>query len=335
VLGAWYDGRGSANPDFEEIADKCQWWELGNVTLSDGTYPMQRLWSNASSYCVVAHRPTVSRLAVSGGPVAGGTAVTVDGTQLLGGSVMFGTVPAAGSCTPTSCVVQSPPGSLGIVDVRVTTSGGQSANSLADRFSYNIGPGEVTAANGHCLKDAHSSALNGNKIDIWTCANGRLGQIWLLAGNHSLRVVGKCLGLTGLRSGARAVLAGCARRAGQYWQVESASAGLVEYRNPASRLCLTDPGNSTANGTAVGSGPALTRLASIGPPPSGAFVTVGQPVIEVNVPMSPRGSPRAQRARRAGHRRDRAARRRRERAVHRPLPQGSDRRARRRAASDP
>lgn len=251
VLGAWYDGPGSANPDGEEVADKCQWYELGNVTLPDGIYSMQRLWSNASSYCVLAHRPTVSRLATSGGPVAGGTAVTVDGTQLLGGSVMFGTVPATGSCTSTSCSVQSPPGSLGVVDVSVTTSGGQSATSPADRFSYNIGPGQVTVANGRCLNDAHSSTRNDNKIDIWACANGRLGQVWLLAGNHSLRVVGRCLGLASLNSGARAVLAGCARRAGQYWQVEQASGGLVEYRNPASGLCLTDPGNSTANGTAV------------------------------------------------------------------------------------
>src|SRR5262249_60932343 len=51
VHGAWYDGPGSANPDFEEIADKCQWYKLGNVTLPGGTFLMQRLWSNASSYC--------------------------------------------------------------------------------------------------------------------------------------------------------------------------------------------------------------------------------------------------------------------------------------------
>lgn len=251
VRGAWYDGKGSANPDREEIADKCEWFDLGNVTLPNGTYSMQRLWSNASSLCVLGHRPTVSGLSTSGGPVAGGTQVTVNGTQLLGGSVTFGTLPATGSCTPASCSVMSPPGSLGVVDIHVTTGAGQSATIPADRFSYNVGPGQVTVANGRCLNDAHSSTSNGTKIDIWTCANGRLGQIWLLAGNHSLRVVGKCLSLAGLYSGAKAELASCAGRASQYWQAKPASAGLVEYRNPASGLCLTDPRNSTTNGTAI------------------------------------------------------------------------------------
>lgn len=251
VLGAWYDGPGSTNPDGQEIADKCQWYQLGDITLPDGVFLMQRLWSNGGSYCALAHRPTVSRLTTSGGPVTGGTAVTIDGTQLLGGSVTFGTVPAAGSCAPTSCTVQSPPGSLGVVDVRVQTSGGQSTIVPADRFSYNVGPGRVAAANGRCLNDAHSSTSNGNKIDIWTCANGRLGQTWLLTGYHSLRVVGRCLSLAGLYRGAKAVLAACAGLASEHWQAEPASAGLVEYRNPASGLCLTDPGNSTTNGTAV------------------------------------------------------------------------------------
>lgn len=251
VHGAWYDGPGSTHPDNEEIADKCQWFDLGNVTMPDATFLMQRLWSNGGSYCALAHRPTVSGLPTSGGPVAGGTPVTVDGTQLLGGSVTFGTIPATGSCTPTSCTVISPPASLGVVDVRVSTSGGQSTIVPADRFSYNFGPGQVTAANRHCLNDAHSSTSNGNKIDIWTCANGRPGQIWLYTGYHSLRVVGRCLSVTGLYRGARAVLAGCAGLASEHWQVEPASAGLVEYRNPASGLCLTDPGNSTANGTAI------------------------------------------------------------------------------------
>jgi Ricin-type beta-trefoil lectin domain/IPT/TIG domain len=251
VRGAWYDGPGSANPDGDEIADKCQWFELGNVTMPDGTFLMQRLWSNGGSYCALAHRPTVTGLTMSGGPAAGGTAVTVDGTQLLGGSVTFGTVPATGSCTPTSCTVQSPPGELGVVDVRVSTSGGQSTILPADRFSYNVGPGQVAAANRHCLNDAHSSTSIGNKIDVWTCANGRLGQIWLYTGYHSLRVVGKCLSVAGLYREAKAVLAGCAGRPSEHWLAEPASAGLVEYRNPASGLCLTDPGNSTTNGTAV------------------------------------------------------------------------------------
>jgi serine protease len=251
VHGAWYDGPSSANPDGQEIADKCSWFELGTVTLPNGPYAMQRLWSNASSTCVLARRPSVTGLSAQSGPTAGGTSVTITGARLLGGSVTFGAQPAAGTCAPTSCTVKSPPGSLGVVDVRVSTSGGQSTASAADRFSYDIGPGQITGANGHCLADAHGSASNGNKIDIWACVTGRIGQVWLLRGDHSLRVVGKCLGLTGLFSGARAVLASCAGQADEYWQARSVSAGLVEYVNPASGLCLTDPHDSTTNGTAI------------------------------------------------------------------------------------
>jgi len=84
--------------------------------------------------------PAVTGVSPSSGPAAGGTAVTVTGSGLSGGSVSFGSAPASGvSCSATSCTAISPAGS-GMVNVTVKTSGGTSATSAADQFTYQATP---------------------------------------------------------------------------------------------------------------------------------------------------------------------------------------------------
>ena len=82
--------------------------------------------------------PAVTGIAPSTGPLAGGTTVTITGTDLLGAaSVHFGA--ALGtivSGTDTQLVVISPAGAAGIVDITVTTVGGTSATSADDEFTY-------------------------------------------------------------------------------------------------------------------------------------------------------------------------------------------------------
>jgi streptogramin lyase len=81
--------------------------------------------------------PTVTSISPTSGSDAGGTSVTVTGTNLAGGSIAFGVEIASGaSCTATSCTVASPRGGAGPVDVRVTTAGGTTARTSADRFTY-------------------------------------------------------------------------------------------------------------------------------------------------------------------------------------------------------
>jgi streptogramin lyase len=84
--------------------------------------------------------PAVTAVSPATGPTDGGTAVTVSGTDLAGGSVWFGTAAASGSCSATSCTVTSPQSGAGIVHVRVSTAGGLSAKTAADRFTY-VGSG--------------------------------------------------------------------------------------------------------------------------------------------------------------------------------------------------
>lgn len=83
--------------------------------------------------------PTVSAVSPASGSTAGGTMVTVTGTDFTAGvTVDFGSAPATdvtvGSATSVSAV--SPAAAAGTVDVTVTSSGGTSATSAADRFTY-------------------------------------------------------------------------------------------------------------------------------------------------------------------------------------------------------
>jgi hypothetical protein len=83
--------------------------------------------------------PTITAVAPSEGPEAGGTAVTITGTHLTGATVVkFGSADATGIAVNgegTQITAASPSGG-GTVDVIVTTPGGTSATTDLDRFSY-------------------------------------------------------------------------------------------------------------------------------------------------------------------------------------------------------
>jgi hypothetical protein len=83
--------------------------------------------------------PTVTSLSAISGPLGGGTVVTITGTGFSGATaVLFGGDVATSFTvnSSTSITATSPAGSAGTVDVRVTTIGGASATSAADRFTY-------------------------------------------------------------------------------------------------------------------------------------------------------------------------------------------------------
>jgi hypothetical protein len=112
------------------------------ITTPSGTSTV----STADQY-VYAPVPTVSGVSPLAGPLAGGTALAVTGTGFNSATaVMFGTTPAATYLvtSPTHMAVTSPAGTVGVVDVIVTTPGGTSATSAADGFTYVAAPA-VTA----------------------------------------------------------------------------------------------------------------------------------------------------------------------------------------------
>jgi IPT/TIG domain-containing protein len=95
-----------------------------------------------------AAAPTISSVSPNSGPKAGGTVVTITGTNFTGATtVKFGSNAAAGFTvnSPTSITATSPAAAIpGTVDITVTTSSGTSFTSPNDHFAY-LGPPTVSS----------------------------------------------------------------------------------------------------------------------------------------------------------------------------------------------
>jgi hypothetical protein len=86
--------------------------------------------------------PSVASLSPSSGPQAGGTTITIAGSNFSGATaVRFGALASgAFSVNSASSITAVAPAGSGTVDVSVTTAGGTSALSAADRFTYTAPP---------------------------------------------------------------------------------------------------------------------------------------------------------------------------------------------------
>ena len=188
-------------------------------------------------------RPVVTGISPTSGPAAGGTSVTVTGTNLTGGTVAFGPNAATGvTCGATSCTTTSPAGT-GTVDVEVTTTAGTSAATSADQFTYTSAPlpsGPIKSGFARkCVDDLAGRTVNRNPIVIFTC-NGAGQQKWTVETNGTLTntVNGKCItvGNGGRFNGTPIVLYACNGSQAQVWK---ATGGHLV--NPASGKCMTAP----------------------------------------------------------------------------------------------
>ncbi|HEX3565501.1 MAG TPA: IPT/TIG domain-containing protein, partial [Acidimicrobiales bacterium] len=129
--------------------------QLGNGSTTDASTPavlggVANVTSAAAGgYQVVLAGqavPTVTKVSPSAGSSAGGSTVTITGTNLTGATTVdFGTAAASGVTvvSPTSLTAVVPPGT-GTVDVTVTNAGGASATSAVDNYTYQDVP-TVTA----------------------------------------------------------------------------------------------------------------------------------------------------------------------------------------------
>jgi hypothetical protein len=86
--------------------------------------------------------PSVVSLTPNNGPTAGGTSVTIAGTNFTGATaVKFGAAAAASfSVNSATQVTATSPSGSGIVDITVTAPSGTSVISAADRFAYTTPP---------------------------------------------------------------------------------------------------------------------------------------------------------------------------------------------------
>lgn len=99
--------------------------------------------SPVKAFSTLAEVPAVTTVDPGKGPAAGGTAVTITGTDLSGATAVdFGSSNpgAITSNTASQITVTTPPGTPGTVDVTVTTAGGTSAISAVDEFTYVVPP---------------------------------------------------------------------------------------------------------------------------------------------------------------------------------------------------
>jgi len=97
------------------------------------------------SYIYIAPPPTVTSITPTLGMTAGGTSVSITGTNFTGATgVKFGSTSATSfTVNSESSITAVSPAGVGTVDMTVTTPAGTSATSFADRFSY-VPPPTVT-----------------------------------------------------------------------------------------------------------------------------------------------------------------------------------------------
>lgn len=112
---------------------------------------------------VAAAEPTVTSVSPSKGPRAGGTVVTVNGTNFIGvKKVLFGTKPGTSVkvTSTTTLTAVAPAASLGVVDVRVVSSTGTSPASDTDKFTY-LAPPTITG-----LSTARGTTGGGTMVTV-------------------------------------------------------------------------------------------------------------------------------------------------------------------------
>ena len=124
--------------------------------------------------------PTVSGVSPSEGPAAGGSSVTITGTNLQNASAVdFGTtsVTSFTSDATGQIVLNSPAHAAGTVDVTVLTAGGTSATSTSDQFTYvsapsvsGVSPSSGSTAGGTSVTITGTNLQNASAVDFGTAA---------------------------------------------------------------------------------------------------------------------------------------------------------------------
>jgi len=252
TLSAWIDTGDAISGG--EVADKCAWggslWNqtpadpFGNVTLSTGSFAMQSLWSNVKHSCVMAGKlpfkvtPLGNQTSTTGKPVS----VQVHAATTPASALTFGAAGLPGGVSinsKTGHIGGTPNVTAGTFTVKITVSYYDGSQSFS--FTWKVGSpaGPVKGYASKCVDDAGGHTTNGNKIDISTC-NGKSQQRIVFFPSGELTVLGKCI--TGTSS---AFLEPCKAATSQIWTRHADGAYVLK----ANGECLTDPGNSTKDGT--------------------------------------------------------------------------------------
>ncbi len=206
---------------------------------------------NPGSYDLTAglayHLPAIRASDSDTGPTARPESLTFSATGL----------PAGMSISPSTAVISgTPAASDATVKVTVQDEAG-AGSAITFRIaavrsplgSYHGAPGEVRLDLAQmCLDERGGQTGKGNPVQVWRCTGDR-AQRWefqpgaMPGGTGELMLDGRCLDIEGqaTRAGSVAGLWPCTGEANQQWLI-TGDAG--ELYNPASRMCLNDPGGA-------------------------------------------------------------------------------------------
>jgi len=106
----------------------------------------------------------------------------------------------------------------------------------------------TSGVSGKCADDSSSSTTAGNKIDSYTC-NSSGAQDWTLAADGELQVLANCATIAATTADSLVELEPCTDAVTQKWAVGPSGAWVEATDAGTSQLCLSDPSNSTTNGT--------------------------------------------------------------------------------------
>jgi GH25 family lysozyme M1 (1,4-beta-N-acetylmuramidase) len=109
----------------------------------------------------------------------------------------------------------------------------------------------VSGIAGYCASDWHGARVALGGVTLRGCG-ASTATPWIIEPDGAIGAGGRCLGLNGGRTtpGTAVRLGRCHRSAGQVWQV-SGGPGGVRLLNPASGLCLGDPGDRARAGNVL------------------------------------------------------------------------------------
>ncbi|MGE4276270.1 MAG: Ig-like domain-containing protein [Lawsonibacter sp.] len=129
--------------------------------------------------------PAVTSVSPASGTTAGGTSVTITGTNFTGATeVMFGTTAAASYTvnSATQITATSPAYAAGAVDITVTTVGGTSATSANDQFTFVSAPEINIQGNGTSIAsgDSTPSETDHTNFGSVAAASGTVARIFTI-----------------------------------------------------------------------------------------------------------------------------------------------------------
>jgi hypothetical protein len=197
-----------------------------------------------------ANKPLVITVTITASPNQ-----TVDGNWSMGCSLGFSSGGSGGSfsgTSPTTRTLKLPFAHPDSCDVSAAGGllNGSGSIHVSIASSSTLPPPPVHLIKGYdgkCVDDLGNSSAKGAKVVLWSCAKDA-AENWSFNGSGQLVHGGECVNDAGnAGNGGKVILYTCTKAENDRWTHRSNGEYVLE--SQGGKLCLTDPGQSTKNGT--------------------------------------------------------------------------------------